>query len=865
MKPTISIFLLFVLSFGWRSGISQVVVFSDDFTDSTDPAWTTTGNLGGSAWDVFRSGIDWGSRRNDSPTQLEFTNDVGADPNANGYSFAGTSCADFPTPYVTILDNGGIITWTFNMRQIRTDPSGFDSGSYGVAFILAGEAATTNASGSGYAVVLGGAGATDPIRLIRYINGLTLNSEQTNILVSNTTGLTDFGNQYLSIKVTFNPCLGGEWELFVRNDGSSAFVDPLSGSLVSQGTATDNTFTNVPLEMMAAYWQGSTGGAQTAFFNNVTVSVIEPPAATPGTDPVICSGITEANLYYSGLMGAPDLYNIDWDLLAESEGFTDVAGMTLPLSPVLLSVPGGATPAVYSGLLTLVNSTTQCESVAYPISVTINTLPAVSCPNDTLLCSNEPSYTLSGGAPIGGTYTGTGVSGGMFEPGVADPGINIISYSYVDGNMCSNSCNFEITVNIAPVAIAGSYGPACLDDADIMLSGMPVGGTWSGPGVTGDLFDPSFGTQTLTYTYTDINGCTDTDQTTIMVSSCAAPSTMRWTLLPNGSQSGSCTSNSDCDQNIICYALEYTPLYTGQMTAYTTGFFMDCDNGTNPIISNTSCVMNNNSLTQDFCAQVDSILFNSSGNTGSVPITAGVSINIHQVCFTIPSSGVMIITKDPLTGLTVAIDLAGGGFTTENVLNYDPYVVDSTLDCSILPLRWLDFTAKAAGDYTTQLDWITADEINNSHFEIQRANDEGYVFQTIGRVEADDPLREIHTYSFADDDARPGKNYYRLKQVDYDGHFRYSALKSVSFLSAGFKVRVWPNPAQEVITVYVQEPKLAGNIELIDMSGRRIVEAHFKAGQYENELAVYGYPSGVYTLVVSSGDHRYVQKVVLME
>ena len=187
------------------------------------------------------------------------------------------------------------------MRQIRTDPSGFDLGNYGVAFILAGQTATTNATGSGYAVVLGESGGTDRVRLVRYINGIALNSELTNVIL----GLDDFGSNYLSIKVTYNPCLGGRWELFVRNDGATAFADPLSGTLVSQGTATDNTHTGLALEMMAAHWQGSTGGAQTAFFNNVTVSVEAKPSATIGSNPSVCSGITSANLSYSNPQGSP--------------------------------------------------------------------------------------------------------------------------------------------------------------------------------------------------------------------------------------------------------------------------------------------------------------------------------------------------------------------------------------------------------------------------------------------------------------------------------------------------------------------------------------------------------------------------------
>lgn len=870
MKPNLKYLLLFALILTLEFSSAQIVVFSDDFTDNTSATWVTSGNLNGSAWDVYRSGDDWGARRNVSPnTRLEFTNDVGGNTNLDGYCFSRTLTSDFPAPYVPTLNSGGIITWSFNMRQIRTDPSGFDSGNYGVAFILAGQTTTTNSTGSGYAVVLGGSGSTDPVRLVRYINGIALNSELTNIISSNTTGLTDFGNNYLSIKVTYNPCLGGQWEFFVRNDGGTSFMDPLSGTLVSQGTAIDNAHTGIALNMMAAYWQGSTGATQTAFFNNVTVAVTEKPSATIGANPSVCSGITSANLSYSNPQGSPNQYKINWNASAEAQGFVDVPPTALPVSPITLTIPGGAIPATYNGDLTLINTTTTCESVLYPITVTINALPVVACPNDTTLCSNEPAYTLTGATPPGGVYSGTGVSGGLFDPALANPGVNVITYTYTDVNLCSANCTIDITVNTAPIADAGTYPPACIDDPDITLTGSPLGGTWTGTGVTGNMFDPSFGTQTLTYTYTDVNLCTDSDLTTITVNTCQQPSTMRWVLLQQGEDNGSpgfpCVSLSDCQNDVLCYGLEYTPLFSGNVTSYTTGFFMDCNDGVNPVVFNESCVMSDMSQALNFCPQVDSILLNSSGNSGGLAVTMGVPVILHQVCFTIPSPELLIITRDPTLGLTVSVDLTGGGFGDDTITYYTSYAIDSNIECSILPLTWLSFDAQAAGDQVTQLDWTTADEINTSHFEVQRSNDQGRTFHSIGRVEADAEWRSVHTYAFTDRNALPGKNYYRLRQFDFDGRYAYSPLQSVYFATAGFGVKVLPNPARELVTVYIDEASTAGQMVLVDMSGRVVDEHTFDAGTQTREIITDHFHPGVYSLVVTSGDQRIVQKLVIIE
>ncbi|HEY0978012.1 MAG TPA: hypothetical protein VGE21_11140 [Flavobacteriales bacterium] len=72
---------------------------------------------------------------------------------------------------------------------------------------------------------------------------------------------------------------------------------------------------------------------------------------------------------------------------------------------------------------------------------------------------------------------------------------------------------------VTPVVSCGSYGPVCINDGDVTLGGTPVGGTWSGTGVSGTgpyVFSPSAGTRTLTYLYN--NGeCSDSCSTTITV------------------------------------------------------------------------------------------------------------------------------------------------------------------------------------------------------------------------------------------------------------------------------------------------------------------------------------------------------------
>ncbi len=168
------------------------------------------------------------------------------------------------------------------------------------------------------------------------------------------------------------------------------------------------------------------------------------------------------------------------------------------------------TPGTYTYTVTATVSGVPCTSST---TVTVNALPTVSAGTYSPVCSNVPTVALSG-TPTGGTFTGTGVSGTTFNTA---SGTQVVTYVYTDANGCSNSATSTITVNPNPTVSAGTYSSVCSNAADIVLAGTPAGGTFTGTGVSGSNFDPSLGTQTLTYSYTNASGCSNTATTTITV------------------------------------------------------------------------------------------------------------------------------------------------------------------------------------------------------------------------------------------------------------------------------------------------------------------------------------------------------------
>ncbi len=169
-----------------------------------------------------------------------------------------------------------------------------------------------------------------------------------------------------------------------------------------------------------------------------------------------------------------------------------------------------------AGSYSVVIDSIGCLDTSDAITVTVNALPNVTHSNFSSVCDGDDPFTLTGGNPTGGVYSGTGVTGGTtFDPGAAATGNNIITYTYTDANGCADSVSKTITVQQSP-AIFTTTISACEDDAAISLNtssyGFPTGGTHSGTGVSGTSFSPSnAGAGTHTIYYTSSNGCVSPD------------------------------------------------------------------------------------------------------------------------------------------------------------------------------------------------------------------------------------------------------------------------------------------------------------------------------------------------------------------
>ena len=161
-------------------------------------------------------------------------------------------------------------------------------------------------------------------------------------------------------------------------------------------------------------------------------------------------------------------------------------------------------------------------------NVTINALPFVSFSGLSVsYCINASAVTLTGNHETGSVFTGPGITNtgngtAVFDPATAGAGLHTIGYAYTDINGCTNNTSQIVTVNALPVVgFAGLANSYCIDAFPATLTGLPAGGTFSGPGINGNIFTPAMagtgGPYTITYSYTDPNGCTNTQSQAVTV------------------------------------------------------------------------------------------------------------------------------------------------------------------------------------------------------------------------------------------------------------------------------------------------------------------------------------------------------------
>jgi hypothetical protein len=287
-------------------------------------------------------------------------------------------------------------------------------------------------------------------------------------------------------------CEGDDADLTITGDANATFQWLLDGQEITSATSTSYNADEAGVYAVAVN-NSLLACMDTSATQTIVVNAL--PVVSGGADVEICAG-ESVTLTASGAL------SYTWD------------------NPVQDGV--AFNPTASADYTVIGEDANGCENSA-TVTVDVNALPTVTLTSndaDNAICTGDAIILTAGGAS---TYTFTnGVADGVsFVPSMT----NTYSVTGEDANGCENTALLTVTVNALPnVTLAAFTSPVCVNNASVTLNGgAPMGGTYSGTAVTGSNFNATtagVGSTVITYTYTDANGCENTDSESVIVSAC---------------------------------------------------------------------------------------------------------------------------------------------------------------------------------------------------------------------------------------------------------------------------------------------------------------------------------------------------------
>jgi hypothetical protein len=396
-----------------------------------------------------------------------------------------------------------------------------------------------------------------------YIGGIT--SSENNIYEngfqeSNAGGIDLFFALYDSLGVK-------KWASYLGGDGDdqmrSMSADENSKVLFAGITASSGVAFNGWQTDYAGSVDGFFGKVQDCYNPYVTVDLLGPVDFCEGESVGMSVGGADSFLWSTGDTATVvtadttmTIYVVGTMLATGCKGVSNVIQLNMLEAPDVSAFPEGPTEFCGSGSVQLTAASTDSVTFTWSTSendttitvfdagsYTVNAMAANGCistsdaievsiyepieimaaiASDTACISQD--YVNMIAVPFGGTFVGLGIEGNSFIPAQAGGGQHIIFYEYVDEHGCSNISNeLMIEVLFEPTLLFVDSDQACVTDGPIGMTGFPEGGLYLGIGVSGNLFYPEIagpGTHTISYIFTDENGCANRADQSIFVDDC---------------------------------------------------------------------------------------------------------------------------------------------------------------------------------------------------------------------------------------------------------------------------------------------------------------------------------------------------------
>lgn len=471
---------------------SQTTVYTNNFTNATNSttASGTTLTINSLDYKVFTTATSGTTLPTlgvlASPVN---TLQVSANTSARGTSFLSAALSGFASPFnATLGSNNGIITWSFNMRNNRsavfsntisncftTANGGSSGGALSAGVVIATNnsnasniSSTSSNTSSGWAVILtGNTGSTaNQLHLGYFTNGLT-NAGFVPVISSG-----DIAPQrYLSIIVSYNPS-SNLWSFSYRDDGTTAFTNPLPKTGYTDATATNNNVTATAMTNTMFYYNHN--GTNATVWDNFSVVVsesINSPSVTSLTGFTYAVG-AGPSAEQSFTVSAPNLSDnlvitapADYELSTVSGGtfsnsITIDKTTAIASNTIYVRLKAGLSAANYNNEdITLTSTNAPSKKVTCSGNVTASATPFVTL-SATSLASSFAKTTAGTNSISSQSFTVFGNFLGTNDIVITPPTNFKISLTDVDVNYSSSPINLTpISGSVPTTTIYVKYSP----------------------------------------------------------------------------------------------------------------------------------------------------------------------------------------------------------------------------------------------------------------------------------------------------------------------------------------------------------------------------------------------------------------------
>lgn len=241
-----------------------------------------------------------------------------------------------------------------------------------------------------------------------------------------------------------------------------------------------------------------------------------------------------------------------------------------------------------------------------------------------------------------------------------------------------------------------------------------------------------------------------------------------------------------------------------------------------------------------------------SGGTRTVTVTRAIN-GLNGSYYTFPTTAATI--NFIYSRGNGAATLSYHGFSNKGVSSIS----------TVLPVNLIDFETSVK-EKTVTLDWSTAQEVNNKQFDVLRSTDSRN-WEVIGSIEGAGNSQITNEYSFEDAKPNPGINYYRLKQIDFNGEFEYSEIRGVEIApeNQNDAIRVFPTVTTSELTIKTELPfEGKARVQIFSAGLQTVKDVFWESETSQFALDVKDLAKGYYFVIIKhknwQSTHRFVKE-----